>query len=140
MDDRIILSGNNFSLSLDFRVFESDVSYASNTILSVSVTSDGFSASATMDIDIKDIPLFCNELKKVYDCLNVEAKIQEPYGARQFILFSGDKCGRISISGTLNSGGDNGLWQELKFENSIDQTYIPRFMKELNDISNQFVK
>ena len=140
MNDTILLESESFSLSLDFQVFESDISYPSNTILTVSVSSAGFSASTTMDIDIKDIPTFCNELQNLYDSLKGEAKIQEPYGNQQYILFSGDKKGYILVSGMLNSNGANGFWQELKFENCIDQTFLPKFLRKMAAFSNQYIK
>lgn len=140
MNDTILLESENFSLSLDFQVFESDISYPSNTILSISVSSAGFSASTTMDIDVKDMPFFCNELQKVYDYLEGETKIQEPYGSRQYIGFSGDGKGHIHVCGTLNSNGANGFWQELKFENCIDQTFLPQFLRKLIAFSNQYIK
>ena len=140
MNGTILLESENFALSLTFQVFESDISYPSNTILSISVSSAGFSASTTMDIDIKDMPTFCNDLQKVYDSLNGKAKIQEPYGNQQRILFSGDKKGHILVSGVLSSNGVNGFWQELKFENCIDQTFLPQFLKKLSAFSNQYKK
>ena len=140
MNNTILLECENFSLSLDFQVFESDISYPSNTILSVSVSSEGFSASTTMDIDIKDIQTFCNELQKTYDSLKGEAKIQEPYGNQQYILFTGDKKGHIFVSGMLNSNGANGFWQELKFENCLDQTFLPQFLRKLTALSSKYTK
>ena len=140
MKDRIVLETECFKLSLDFQVFESDISYPSNTILSVCVLSEGFSAFTTMDIDIKDVVSFCNELQKVYDSLSGEAKIHEPFGNRQYILFSGDKNGHIHISGTLSSNGAKGFWQELKFENIIDQTFLPEFIKNLVAFSKLCIK
>ena len=53
MIESVLLEAENFNLSLDFQVFESDIAYPSNTILSICVSSSGFSASTTMDIDIK---------------------------------------------------------------------------------------
>ena len=140
MTDTIVLESQDFCLSLEFKVFESDISYPSNTILSVSVTSAGFSASTTMDIDVKDMPTFCSKLQKLYDSLKGEAKIQEPFGNQQHITFSGDGKGHILISGKLNSNGANGFWQELNFENCIDQTYMPQFLKNLLSFSNQYKK
>ncbi len=140
MTDTIILESENFCLSLDFQVFVSDISYPSNTLVTVSVTSSGFSASTTMDIDVKDMPGFCNELQKLYDSLKGEAKIQEPFGNQQHITFSGDGKGHILISGELNSNGANEFWQELKFENCIDQTCMPQFLKKLSILSNQYIK
>lgn len=140
MKDCIVIETECFKLSLDFQVFESDISYPSNTILSVCVLSEGFSASATMDIDIKDIASFCVNLQKVYNSLSGEAKIQEPFENRQYLLFSGDRKGHILISGTLNSHGAKGFWQELKFENMIDQTHLPLFIEKLDAISRSYVK
>ncbi len=137
MNKKFILKNESFRLSLDFNVIESDIPYSINTILSVSVTSAQFSASATMDIDIKDISDFCDNLKHIYDCLVGTAKIQEPYGNKQYILFSSDKHGRIKVSGYLNSNGINAFWLELKFENSIDQTHLPTLFEGLNGFLKQ---
>lgn len=139
MSNKMMLEAEQFSLSLDFQVFEADIAYPSNTILSVCVSSSGFSASTTMDIDIKAFCNFCNELESVYNTLKGSAKIQEAYG-NQYILFSGDCLGHIRVSGFLDSQGTNGFWQELKFENCIDQTYFPRFLKCLKKFSAHYKK
>ena len=139
MNNTILLECENFSLSLDFHVFESDIKYPSNTILSVCVSSSGFSAATTMDIDIKAVCNFCNELENVYNTLKGSTKIQEAYG-KQYILFSGNGLGHIMVSGFLDSQGLSGFWQELKFENCIDQTYFPSFLKGLANFTAQFKK
>ena len=138
MNDKFMLESEQFSLSLDFQVFESDIEYPSNTILSVCVSSSGFSAATTMDIDIKAVCNFCNELENVYNTLKGSTKIQEAYG-KQYILFSGDGLGHIMVSGFLDSQGANGFWQELKFENCIDQTFLPDILKKLTALSTQCV-
>ena len=139
MNDQFKLEAEQFSLSLGFQVFESDIAYPSNTILSVCVSSSGFSASTTMDIDIKALPNFCDKLTSVYNTLKGSVKIQEAFGT-QHISFSGDGRSHIAVSGFLDSQGANGFWQELKFENRIDQTYFPRFLKHLTNFSVQFKK
>ena len=139
MNDKVLLESEQFSLSLDFQVFESDIEYPSNTILSVCVSSSGFSAATTMDIDIKSVCNFCNELENVCNTLKGSTKIQEAYG-KQYILFSGDGLGHIMVSGFLDSQGANGFWQELKFENCIDQTYFPSFLKGLANFTAKFKK
>ena len=139
MNDNFMLESEQFSLSLDFQVFESDIEYPSNTILSVCVSSSGFSAATTMDIDIKAVRDFCNELENIYNTLKGSTKIQEAYG-KQCILFSGDGLGHIMVSGFLDSQGANGFWQELKFENCIDQTYFPSFLKGLANFTAKFKK
>ena len=139
MNNTVLLESESFSLSLDFEVFESDISYPSNTILTVSVSSAGFSASTTMDIDIKRLPFFCNELKNVYDSLNGKARLQEAFGD-QYIEFCGDGKGHIGIAGQLESNGSDGFSQKLQFENRIDQTFLPAFLASLNSLANHYVK
>ncbi len=139
MNDKFMMETEQFSLSLDFQVFESDIDCPSNTILSVCVSSSGFSASTIMDVDVKTIYDFCNELESVYNTLKGSAKIQEAYG-NQYILFSGDGLGHIKVASMLDSQGANGFWQELKFENCIDQTDFPSFLKGLTDFTAQFKK
>ena len=84
MNDKFMLESKQFSLSLDFQVFESDIEYPSNTILSVCVSSSGFSAATTMDIDIKAVRDFCNELENIYNTLKGSTKIQEAYGKQYY--------------------------------------------------------
>ena len=57
----------------------------------------------------------------------LKAKIKEPYGQKQYIEFSGDGTGYISVSGFI-SFSEN----DLRFNASIDQTYIRSFAKELS--------
>lgn len=125
---------SQFKIKLQIKVFDSDLNYLSNTIMTVAVDSDGFSAVADMDVDIKQLIAFADDLTKLYNTLKGVAKIQEPYGMQQFIEFSGDGIGHIYISGKLNSFGQNGSAQELKFENSVDQTCLPKFISNLSDV------
>lgn len=125
---------SQFKIKLQIKVFDSDLNYHSNTIMTVAVDSDGFSAVADMDVDIKQLIAFTDDLTKLYNTLKGVAKIQEPYGMQQFIEFSSDGIGHIYISGKLNSFGQNGSAQELKFENSVDQTCLPKFISNLSDL------
>ena len=95
------LESENFRLSLDLKIFESDIAYPCNTILTVSVFSEGFSATTDMDIDVKQISEFCENLKTIYGSFRGEAKISESYG-KQNILFSCDRHGHIFVSGFLS--------------------------------------
>ena len=52
------LTAEAFSLVLNMVVFESDMQYPANTILKVTVESDGFRACSTMDIDIREFKIF----------------------------------------------------------------------------------
>ena len=66
-------------ICFQLKVFESDVAYSSNTILTISVISDNFSANTDMDIDIKSFVVFADALSSLYTTLNGTAIIQEPY-------------------------------------------------------------
>lgn len=114
------------------KVFKADIAYTSNTILTISVNSDGFCADTDMDIDIKEFVVFVDSLSSLYKTLNGTALIQEPYGERQFVEFCADRSGHIGIRGELSSYGRNGFVQKLTFENRIDQTHLPDFIKKLS--------
>jgi hypothetical protein len=122
----------NFDICFLLKVFETDIAYPSNTILTISVNSDRFCANTDMDIDIKEFVAFVDSLSSLYKTLNGTALIQEPYGERQFVEFSADRSGHFRIRGELSSNGRNGFVQKLNFENCIDQTYLPDFIKKLS--------
>lgn len=121
-----------FDICFRIKVFETDIAYTSNTILTISVNSDGYCANADMDIDIKEFVAFADSLSSLYKTLNGTALIQEPYGERQFVEFSAVRSGHIRIRGELSSNGRNGFVQKLNFENCIDQSYLPDFIKNLS--------
>ena len=129
---------SNFQISLKIKVFDSDIQYPINTILSVAIFSDGFSANTDMNIDIKEFISFTDSLIKLYETLDNSAIIQEKYNGQQFIKFVGNKTGHIHISGQLNSNGRNGFDQKLSFENCIDQTYISEFIDTLSVFCEQY--
>lgn len=137
MQERITLKAEEFELSLQFAVYESDLHLPVNTVLSVCVSSSGFSACSTMDIDIKGFADFCRDLSALYASLTGAAKITD-YDGEQFIFFSADSLGNVHVSGTLKSNGESGFWQELKFENRIDQTYLSEFVKSLTAFCDKF--
>ena len=139
MTQSFLLESESFRLSMDFQVFESDIVYPSNTTLTVSVFSESFSAASSLDIDAKNIPAFYIGMKIIYDSLEGEAVIAEAYG-KQNVTFTCDRYGHIFISGLLCSGGMNGFFQELKFENALDQTFLPPFLKELESFSEMLVR
>ena len=123
------LNTGKFHLSLSFEIFEDEFAYTVNTIMTVAVTSDGFSATTDMDIDIKEFCKFTKELKKVYDSLSGSATIKEPYGYGNYISFSADnRTGYITVKGFICDDLRN---NELRFENSFDQTYLKSFSSDL---------
>ncbi len=131
------LESPQFKLSLRFKVFEKDIPYASNTILTVSLDSAGFCAEADLDVDIKRIVQVIGELDALYTTLKGSTRIDEPFG-EQYIAFCGDGRGHIHISGQLYSNGRHGFVQELKFENRIDQTELPEFLTGLSQLRERY--
>ena len=90
-----VIKSEGFYLCFQLKVFETDVSYSSNTILTISVISDNFSANSDMDIDIKSFVVFVDALSSLYTTLNGTAIIQEPYGEQQYIDVEGSNLQRI---------------------------------------------
>lgn len=119
-----VLTSETFSLVLELQVFEADIAYSSNTIMTVTVESDGFCGRSDMDIDIKEFASFAAASNRLYESLSGTARIEEPYGYHQFLEFSGDGIGHIAVSGMLSSGS-----QELRFDNTLDQTFLKDFAK-----------
>jgi len=116
---RFVLRTDSFYISLNLRVFESDIQYPSNTIMDVEVVSDGFSGKASMDIDVKEFGEFATKLYDIYERLRGKARIAESYGEQSYVSFEGDGRGHINVKGVLCNNG-----QSLKFENEFDQTYM----------------
>lgn len=133
-----LIKSPDFDIHLQLKVFEADIEYSSNTILSISVNSDGFCANTDMDIDIKQFVAFVDALSSLYSSLTGLAVIQEPYGEQQFIEFRTDRSGHISIRGELSSNGRKGFMQKLAFENCIDQTYLPEFIHSLTSFCSKY--
>ena len=121
-----ILKTETFLLSIKLQVFENDIKYPNNTIMSIKVESDGFSASTNMDINIKDFAKFTIDLCQIYETLSGEARIEEPYGMHMYLSFIGNGRGHISVKGYLTSCD-----QVLEFKNDIDQTYLQEFCYNL---------
>lgn len=125
-----VLRYGDFCLSLELKIFESDIRFPSNTIMKVCVESGGFKGNSEFDIDIKEMPDFCSRLSEIYSSLKGTATVKEAFGD-QYLAFEGDGKGHIYVCGLISSAGD--FCQELKFENMIDQTVLKDFSKELSD-------
>ena len=122
------LTADAFELKLECKTFEEDMEYPVNTILTVSVCSDGFSAVTTMDIAIKALARFSKELWQLYETLSGKARLEEPYGMGDFIEFQAAKWGYIEAAGVLHHKCSQ---QQLSFKNEFDQTCLRHFAKEL---------
>ena len=140
MTQKFGFASPHFQLSLCFQAGEPDIPQSSIAVVAVFVQSDGFSASTTMDIDIKDILVFFDQLQDLYQSLSGEARIQESFGYQQYILFSGNRTGHLFISGKLQAGGEHGFCQELRFENATDQTFLPQFIGDINQFMQNYTQ
>ena len=97
--------------------------------LHVRVTSYGFSADATMNVDKKWLADFAKELNEFYEKLEGGAELEE-YKGHSRITFSFTTGGHIHVMGWLYKE-QNSHGQELSFSNSIDQTELRDFAKSL---------
>ena len=122
---------NDFVLEMELEVFETDIDLPVNSILNIKVESNGFTASTTMDIDVKEFHRFAHELLNVYNSLHGSAILKETYG-NNFIMFKAISNGHIHVNGITDNHCRNGYEQELKFENEFDQSYLKDFVYEIN--------
>ena len=133
------INTEKFLLTIKPKVFKGDILCFSNTLLDVTVRSDGFSANTTMDIDINEFAKFAMDLTHIYETLSGEARIEEPYGRHMYISFIGNGRGHIAIKGSLHRENCNGNEQSLRFENDIDQTYLKYFSHALLNDYKQYL-
>lgn len=124
------LTGESFLLTLELKVFESDVRCPSNTLMTVTVESSGFRGTCVFDIDVKEFGRFARELERIYQTLRGKTEIREPFGYRQFLSFEGNGRGQISIEGDMRSDL-HAMSHRLMFENTVDQTCLRDFAAEL---------
>ena len=134
-----ILETENFSVCIEPEIFETDINLPTNTLLKIDVRSDGFAASTTMDIGIKDLARLGRDLCRIYDTLQGNAWLEEPYGQHMYISFTGNNSGHISIRGRLHKSNRIGLEQVLEFENDIDQTSLRPFYLALLDTYEKYL-
>ena len=133
-----ILEANNLHLELNMNIFEKDIKYSSNAIMSMTFKCNEFSAQTSMDIDIKEFAVFVEKICAMYEKLNGTALIKEPYGNEQFIEFSCNKTGCIVIKGFLCNLNDTSSYK-LNFEKTIDQTYIENFIKSFKGTYEKYL-
>ena len=125
------LQTEDFQLEMLAKVYEEDMSSPVNTSLVLSVSSDGFSASAGMDVDVRDLSEFAMRLNELYETLEGTARLEEPY-SDGYLEISADSLGHIRIRGCVQKSTACGYTQKLLFGNECDQTYVKSFAKELH--------
>ena len=122
-----IIETENFFVCIEPEIFEADINLSTNTILKIDVKSNGFTASTTMDIDIKDLAKLGKDLCQIYETLQGNARL----GQHMYMSFVGNNRGHIAIKGYLHKGDRIGSEQVLEFENDVDQTCLRPFYLEL---------
>lgn len=136
-----ILNAENFHLELDVDILDYSATYALpvNALLSISVSSDGFSAATYMDVDVRSFATFCDNLYRLCRELRGTAAIHEVFVEENGIEFTGDGDGLILVSGRLNNHWRDGLKQELSFENTFGQPCLCNFACELYDTYHSYM-
>lgn len=133
------LTGESFCLTLELKVFESDIRYPSNTLMTVTVESCGFGGTSVFDIDVKEFGRFAGELEQLYQILRGKTEIREPFGYRQFLSFEGNGLGHICIKGDMRSD-PQAMSHRFTFENMVDQTFLRDFAAELRADFERYAK
>ena len=126
---------------LDFfpEIHEQDFSCPVNVNLGVKISSYGYSADTFMDVGVRGIAEFVAQLKRLYESLAGEARLEEPYSAHNYIEFIAATGGHIRVVGRLNNKNAFGYTQEINFENEIDQTYLSGFVIRLHDDFSKYI-
>jgi hypothetical protein len=84
-----------------------------------------------MDVGVQDIAIFAVQLKNLYETLEGESRLEEPYSVYNYIEFIAEPGGHIKVTGRLNNKNAFGYTQEINFENEIDQTFSKCFINHL---------
>ena len=122
---------DTFILELIPEIYLQDFAYPVNVTVGVKVSSYGYSADTFMDVGVQGIVKFAVQLKNLYETLEGEAKLEEPYSVHNYIEFIAEPNGHIKVTGRLNNKNAFGHTQEINFENEIDQTFLRSFIDQL---------
>ena len=136
----ITLKADTFILELFPEIHEQDFAYPVNVNLGVKVSSYGYSADTFMDVGVQGIAIFAAQLKKLYESLSGEARLEEPYSVHNYIEFIAKTGGHVKVLGRLNNKSAFGYTQEINFENEIDQTYLSGFVSRLFDDFSKYAE
>lgn len=96
-----------------------------NTYCSVEIFSDGFYGNTKFLVNIIDLISFSRKIEDMYNTLNGKASIKD-YDFGSCLNVECDNIGKFCFNGVII----NESFQELKFSNIIDQTYIKDFLRD----------
>ena len=131
---------DTFILELSPEIHEQDFAYPVNAILGVKVSSYGYSADTDMEVGVQLIAKFADKLKKLYETLTGESRLEETYGVHNYIEFIAETGGHIKVTGRLNNKNAFGHTQEINFENEIDQTSLMDFINQLSTDFSKYIE
>ena len=124
------ICSDKFSLSIDITDIDLEQDLRGNPYNStcdIQVVSDGFSGKTKITTSVKNLIDFVNDLKKMFDTFKGKANLNDfDFGTK--INVECDYRGYFIFEGLLV----NQSFQQLQFKNSIDQTYLSDFIRELS--------
>lgn len=113
---------------LDCDVYEVKKGNSYNTSLSVEIFSDGFYGNTNFLVNYNDLILFFRKIEDMYNTLAGKASIKD-YDFGSYLNVECDNTGKFLFKGVLISES----FQELKFSNKIDQTYLKEFLSDFSE-------
>ncbi|WP_295721008.1 hypothetical protein [Mucilaginibacter sp.] len=118
--------------------YNSELSWDNNWIKTqIIIKVGGFKGDYTGEFMVSDFLRFRDELKVLYTNLDSSAKFSGYEGYLE-IDIKGDGTGHLNAACVAVERSATLFGSELKFELAFDQTYIPGFIKQLDDIANRF--
>ncbi len=98
-----------------------------NTSCLVEIFSDEFYGKTNFLVNYNDLILFFKEIENMYKILSGKASIKD-YDFGSYLNVECDDLGKFIFDGVLI----NESFQELKFNNKIDQTYLKGFLSDFS--------
>ena len=122
---------NSFKINL--KILDCDLCEAKkgnpyNTSCSLEIFSDGFYGNTNFLVNYNDLVSFFRKIENMYKTLVGEASIKD-YDFGSYLNVECDYIGKFLFNGVLISES----FQELKFTNKIDQTYLKEFLSDFSE-------
>ena len=124
-----ILNHGDFTLTISWNVYESDLNFPVNTTACISVSDRNFSCRASMDLNAEGAAMFSKDLSSLYKNLSGKAVLRQPYGSEMFISFEACPHGHICIKGRLDMLNDRDSCS-IEFTKTVDETSLKSFSLE----------
>ena len=112
---------------LDYDMCESKKGNPYNTSCLVEIFSNGFYGKTNFLVNYSDLILFFRKIENMYKTITGKASIKD-YDFGSYLNVECDDFGYFLFNGILI----NESFQELKFTNKIDQTYLKEFLSDFS--------